>query len=227
VLIAKLCGVELGDPFGSGEDDFDDLAVPDRDGADRERLPVEEVTIPAGAVDERAAHGQVDEEVSMSPEKDAQNSAKGSTARKETSKGFTHEERAAMRERAQELKADARRGSRTSKKKADGEGDVLAKIDAMEEPDRATAKRLHAIIKASAPALSPRTWYGMPAYAKDGNVVCFFQSAQKFKTRYATIGFSDKANLDDGAMWPTAFALKELTPAEEAKVAALVERAVS
>ncbi len=141
------------------------------------------------------------------------------------SKGFTDEERAAMRERAQELKAGARRGPRTGK--ADGESDVLAKIAEMPEPDRAMAERLHAIIKASAPALSPRTWYGMPAYAKDGNVVCFFQSAQKFKTRYATFGFSDKANLDEGAMWPTAFALKELTAAEEAKIGALVRKAVS
>jgi uncharacterized protein YdhG (YjbR/CyaY superfamily) len=135
------------------------------------------------------------------------------------SKGFTDEERAAMRERARELKAGAG--------KADGESDVLAKIAEMPKPDRAMAERLHAIIKASAPALSPRTWYGMPAYAKDGKVVCFFQSAQKFKTRYATFGFSDKANLDEGAMWPTAFALKELTAAEEARIGALVKKAVS
>jgi uncharacterized protein YdhG (YjbR/CyaY superfamily) len=141
------------------------------------------------------------------------------------SKGFTDEERAAMRERAQEVKAAARRGPRADK--ADGESDALAKIAEMPEPDRAMAERLHAIIKASAPALSPRTWYGMPAYAKDGNVVCFFQSAQKFKTRYATFGFSDKANLDEGAMWPTAFALKELTAAEEARIGALVEKAAS
>jgi uncharacterized protein YdhG (YjbR/CyaY superfamily) len=141
------------------------------------------------------------------------------------SKGFTAEERAAMKERAQELKAAARRGSRTGK--ADGESDVLAKIAEMPERDRAMAERLHAIIKASAPALSPKTWYGMPAYAKDGVVVCFFQSAQKFKTRYATFGFSDKANLDDGAMWPTSFALKELTTAEEARIGALVKKAVS
>ena len=130
-----------------------------------------------------------------------------------------------MRDRAQELKAAARRGPRTDK--ADGEGDLLVKIAEMPEPDRAMAERLHAIIKASAPALSPRTWYGMPAYAKDGNVVCFFQSAQKFKSRYATFGFSDKANLDEGAMWPTAFALKELTTAEEARIGALVKKAVS
>jgi uncharacterized protein YdhG (YjbR/CyaY superfamily) len=141
------------------------------------------------------------------------------------SKGFTDEERAAMRERAQELKAASRRGPRADK--ADGESDVLAKIAEMPEPDRSMAERLHAIVKSSAPALSPRTWYGMPAYAKDGNVVCFFQSAQKFKTRYATFGFSDKANLDEGAMWPTTFALKELTVAEEARIAALVKKAVS
>jgi len=141
------------------------------------------------------------------------------------SKGFTDEERTAMRERAQELKAAARRGPRAGK--ADGESDVLAKIAEMPEPDRAMAERLHAIIKASAPALSPRTWYGMPAYAKDGNVVCFFQSAQKFKTRYATFGFSDKANLDEGDMWPTAFALKTLTAADEARIGALVKKAVS
>ena len=141
------------------------------------------------------------------------------------SEGFTGEERAAMRERAQELKAAARRGSRADK--ADGESDVLAKIAEMPKPDRTMAERLHAIIKASAPALTPRTWYGMPAYAKDGNVVCFFQSAQKFKTRYATFGFSDKANLDEGDMWPTAFALKELTAAEEARIGALVKKAVS
>ncbi len=141
------------------------------------------------------------------------------------SRGFTDEERTAMRERAQELKAAARRGPRAGK--ADGESDVLAKIAEMPEPDRAMAERLHAIIKASAPALSPKTWYGMPAYAKDGNVVCFFQSAQKFKTRYATFGFSDKANLDEGDMWPTAFALKTLTAADEARIGALVKKAVS
>jgi uncharacterized protein YdhG (YjbR/CyaY superfamily) len=133
-------------------------------------------------------------------------------------------ERAAMRELAQELKAAALRGPRAGL--ADGESDVLAKITEMRDPDRTMAKRLHAIIKASAPGLSPRLWYGMPAYAKDGKVVCFFQSAQKFKTRYATLGFSDKANLDKGALWPTAFALKELTATEEAKIAALVKKAV-
>jgi uncharacterized protein YdhG (YjbR/CyaY superfamily) len=152
-----------------------------------------------------------------------QKSAKSTTGKAST--GFTDEERAAMRERAQELKADVRRGPRA--RKADGESDVLAKIAEMPEPDRALAERLHAIITASAPALSPRTWYGMPAYAKDGHVVCFFQSAQKFKTRYATLGFSDKANLDEGAMWPTAFALKELTAADEARIGALVKKAVS
>jgi uncharacterized protein YdhG (YjbR/CyaY superfamily) len=140
------------------------------------------------------------------------------------SKGFTDEERAAMKERAQELKAAGRRGSRAGK--ADGESDVLAKIAEMPETDRAIAERLHTIVKATAPALSPRTWYGMPAYAKDGKVVCFFQSAHKFKTRYATFGFSDQANLDEGAMWPTAFALKELTAADEARIAALVKKAV-
>jgi uncharacterized protein YdhG (YjbR/CyaY superfamily) len=138
---------------------------------------------------------------------------------------FTDEERAAMRERARELQTDARRGPRAGK--GDGESDVLAKIAEMPESDRAMAERLHAIVKDSAPDLSPRTWYGMPAYAKDGKVVCFFQSAQKFKTRYATFGFSDKANLDQGAMWPTSFALMELTAAEEKKIRALVKKAVS
>jgi uncharacterized protein YdhG (YjbR/CyaY superfamily) len=163
----------------------------------------------------------------MNSKKDTQKSAKSTTAIGKASKGFTDEERAAMKERAQELKADARRGPRGKKDKADGEGDVLAKIAAMQEPDRAMAKRLHAIIKASAPALSPKTWYGMPAYAKDGKVVCFFQSAQKFNSRYATFGFNDAANLDDGAMWPVTFALKELTAADEARIAALVKQAVS
>ena len=130
-----------------------------------------------------------------------------------------------MKERAQELKAAARRGPRANK--ADGESAVLAKIAEMPEPDRAMAERLHAVITASAPALSPKLWYGMPAYAKDGKVVCFFQSAQKFKTRYATLGFSDEANLDEGAMWPTAFALTELTAADEARIGALVKKAVS
>ena len=159
----------------------------------------------------------------MSTKKDTQKSAKSTTAISKKSKGFTDEERAAMKERAKELKAEAR----ANKNKADGESDVLAKIAEMPEPDRAMAKRLHAIIKASAPALSPKTWYGMPAYAKDGKVVCFFQSAQKFNTRYATFGFNDTANLDEGAMWPTSFALKELTAAEEARIGALVKKAVS
>jgi uncharacterized protein YdhG (YjbR/CyaY superfamily) len=157
--------------------------------------------------------------------KDTQKSAKSTTATDKKFEGFTDEERAAMKERGQELKASARRGPRAAK--ADGESEVLAKIAEMPEPDRAMAERLHAIIKASAPALSPRTWYGMPAYAKDGNVVCFFQPAQKFKTRYATLGFSDKANLDEGAMWPVAFALTELTAAAEARIGALVKQAVS
>ena len=134
------------------------------------------------------------------------------------SEGFTAEERAAMRERAKELKAEAQR--------ADGERDVLAKIAEMQGPDRAMAERLHEIVKASAPELSPKTWYGMPAYANmDGKVVCYFQSAEKFNARYATFGFSDKANLDEGAMWPTSFALKELTAAAEARIGALVKRA--
>ena len=151
--------------------------------------------------------------------------ARSATAIDKTSEGFTDEERAAMKERAQELNAEARRGPRAVK--VDGESAVLAKIAEMQGSDRAMAKRLHAIIQASAPALSPKTWYGMPAYAKDGKVVCFFQSAQKFKSRYATLGFSDEANLDEGAMWPTSFALKELTAAEEATIAALVKKAVS
>jgi hypothetical protein len=157
--------------------------------------------------------------------KATQKPAKSTTAIGKPSKGFTDEERGAMKDRVQELKAAARRGPRAGK--ADGEGDVLAKIAEMPGPDRAMAKRLHAIIKASAPALSPRTWYGMPAYAKDGKVVCFFQSAKKFNTRYATLGFSDAANLDEGAMWPVAFALTELTAAEEARIGALVKKAVS
>ncbi len=157
--------------------------------------------------------------------KKATHKSKSTIAVNKKSKGFTDEERAAMKERAQELKAEARRGPRADK--ADGESAVLAKIAEMQGADRAMAKRLHAIIKASAPALSPKTWYGMPAYAKDGKVVCFFQSAQRFKSRYATFGFSDEANLDEGAMWPTSFALKELTAAEEAGIAALVKKAVS
>ena len=153
----------------------------------------------------------------MSPQKDTQKSAKSTTAINKKFQGFTDEERAAMKERAQELKAG----------KADGGSAVLAKIAEMPEPDRAMGKRLHAIIRASAPALSPRLWYGMPAYAKDGKVVCYFQNAQKFKTRYATFGFSDTANLDEGAMWSVAFALKELTATEAARISALVKKAVS
>ncbi len=163
----------------------------------------------------------------MAERKPAKKGAKKS-ARSTTGKafeGFTDEERAAMRERVGELKAATGRGPRAGK--ADGESAVLAKIAAMPAPDRAIGKRLHAIIKASAPVLSPKLWYGMPAYAKDGEVVCFFQSAQKFNTRYATFGFSDEANLDEGALWPTAFALKELTAAEEARIGALVKKAVS
>ena len=152
--------------------------------------------------------------------KKTQKAAKSTTVIAKAYKGFTDEERLAMRERVQELKAGPRAG------KADGESAVLAKIAAMPAPDRAMGERLHLLIKASAPALSPKTWYGMPAYAKDGQVVCFFQSAQKFNTRYATLGFSDKANLDEGLMWPTAFALKELTGAEEARIGALLKKAV-
>jgi hypothetical protein len=146
-----------------------------------------------------------------------------SQSEKKGTQGFTAEERAAMKERAKELKAAAR----ADKDKAEGESDVLAKIAEMPEPERAMAKRLHAIITASAPVLAPRLWYGMPAYAKDGKVVCFFQSAQKFNTRYATFGFNDTANLDEGALWPTAFALKELTATDEARIGALVKKAVS
>lgn len=159
----------------------------------------------------------------MSPRKDTPKSGKSATATGPRPKGFTDEERTAMKERAQELKAAAR----ADMDRAAGEHAVLAKIDAMQEPDRAMAKRLHSIIQASAPILSPKPWYGMPAYAKDGKVVCFFQSAEKFKTRYATLGFSDEANLDEGAMWPTAFALKELTADAEARIGALVKKAVN
>jgi hypothetical protein len=155
----------------------------------------------------------------MSLKKDTQKFAKSTTASGKTNSRFTDEERAAMKERAKELKAAA--------DEADGESAVLAKIAELLEPDRTMAKRLHAIIMASAPALSPRLWYGMPAYAKNGKVVCHFQSAQKFKTRYATLGFSDAANLDEGAMWPVAYALKELTATDEARIAALVKKAVS
>jgi uncharacterized protein YdhG (YjbR/CyaY superfamily) len=159
----------------------------------------------------------------MTPTADTKKSGKRAAAANKKSKGFTDEERAAMKERAKELKAE----ERWKKDKAAGEADVLAKIAEMPKKDRAMAKRLHAIVKASAPDLAPRTWYGMPAYAKDGKVLCFFQSAAKFKSRYATFGFSDTANLDEGAMWPTSFALKKLTAAEEKKIAALVKKAVS
>ena len=159
-------------------------------------------------------------------EKGAQQPAGGTATVNEKSEGFTDEERVAMRERARELKAEARRGPRAKRNEADGESDVLAKIAEMAESDRAMAERLHAIIKAAAPDLSPRTWYGMPAYARDGNVVCFFQDRNRFKTRYATLGFSDRAKLDDGSMWPNSCALTELTPADEARIAALVKRAV-
>ena len=160
----------------------------------------------------------------MSPKKAPRKSSRRSTPVNKESSGFTDEERAAMKERARELKAEGRRGRAS---KAAGESDVLAKIAEMQGPDRAMANRIHEIIKASAPVLSPRTWYGMPAYAKDGKVVCFFQSAQKFKSRYATFGFSDEANLDEGAMWPTSFALKKLTTTEETRIRALVKKAVN
>jgi uncharacterized protein YdhG (YjbR/CyaY superfamily) len=146
-------------------------------------------------------------------------------AEKKKPETFTDEEREAMRERAREQKAASRRGGRGGK--AAGESDVLAKIAEMPAADRKMAERLHALVKENAPDLAPKTWYGMPAYAKDGTVLCFFQSAAKFKARYATLGFSDKANLDEGAMWPSSFALKELTPAAEKQIAALVKRAVS
>lgn len=152
--------------------------------------------------------------------KSAQKSSRSSAA----TRMFTDEERAAMKEYVEETRANARRA--TGAEKGDGETDVLAKLAALPQPDRAIGERLHALLKINAPELSPRTWYGMPAYAKDDKVVCFFQSAQKFKTRYATLGFSDKAQLDDGCMWPTAFALKELTAAEEARIVALIRKAL-
>jgi uncharacterized protein YdhG (YjbR/CyaY superfamily) len=158
----------------------------------------------------------------MSPKKDTQKSAESTTTVNKKYEGFSDEERGAMKERVKEQKAAARAG----KDKADGESEVVAKIAEMQESDRAMAERLHAIIKASAPILSPKLWYGMPAYAKDGKIVCFFQSAQKFNTRYATFGFNETANLDDGEMWPVAFALKELTASEEARISALVKKAV-
>ena len=153
----------------------------------------------------------------MAAKKPTQGSAKGATQAGKKSKGFTDEERAAIREHLQELRGDT----------VDGESAVLAKIAEMAEPDRTMGRRFHAIVKASAPTLSPRLWYGMPAYSKDGKVICFFQPAQKFKTRYATFGFSDKAKLDEGAIWPTTFALKELTDAEEARISSLIKRAAS
>ena len=156
---------------------------------------------------------------------DTQKSAKRTTATDKTSEEWTDEERAAMKERSRELKTAGRRGSRAGK--ADGESAVLAKLADMPEADRAMGERLHAIIKASAPDLTPKTWYGMPAYAKDGKVVCYFTPASKFKERYATFGFNDVANLDEGTMWPTSFALTELTAADEARIAALVKKAVS
>jgi uncharacterized protein YdhG (YjbR/CyaY superfamily) len=159
----------------------------------------------------------------MSPKNDTQKPARSTTAANKQSKGLSEEERAAIKAHIQEIKAEAR----ADKDKAAGESAVLAAIAALKQPDRAMAKRLHALIKASAPALSPKTWYGMPAYTKDGKVVCFFQSAQKFNTRYATFGFSDAANLDEGDLWPVAFALKKLTGAEEAKISALVKQAAS
>jgi uncharacterized protein YdhG (YjbR/CyaY superfamily) len=163
----------------------------------------------------------------MAERKPEKKSAKRSTKRTggKASEGFTSEERAAMRERVQEQKKASRRGRRASK--ADGENDVLAKIAEMPQPDRRMAERVHALVKANAPDLSPRTWYGMPAYSKDGNVVCFFQSADKFKARYATLGFSDEASLDEGDMWPTAFALKKLTAAEETRIIGLLKKAVN
>jgi len=157
--------------------------------------------------------------------KDKRQSGKTSATTKKRYEGFTAEEKAAMQDRVQEMKVGGRRGSRADK--ADGEGDVLAKIAELPARDRDMAKRLHALIKASAPALTPKTWYGMPAYAKDGKIVCFFQSAQKFKTRYATLGFNDAARLDDGNMWPTAFALMKLAPADEARIGALIKKAAS
>ena len=160
--------------------------------------------------------------MSQSKKNSTQESAENTAATNTKSRGFTDEERAAMKERARELKAE----ERANKDRAEGESNVLARIAEMSEPDRSMATRLHEIITASAPVLSPKTWYGMPAYARDGKIVCFFQPAQKFNTRYATLGFNDVANLDEGTMWPTAYALMELTPAEEEKISALVKKAV-
>jgi uncharacterized protein YdhG (YjbR/CyaY superfamily) len=169
--------------------------------------------------------GEPAEEGTMSAQKATQKSAKSTTASDTTSERWTDEERAAMKDRAQEVRAAKRGGTRAGK--ADGERDVLAKIAEMPEPDRVMGERIHAVIKASAPELSPRLWYGMPAYTKNGKVVCFFQAAQKFKSRYATFGFNEDANLDEGTMWPTSFALTELTAADEARIGALVKRAVT
>jgi uncharacterized protein YdhG (YjbR/CyaY superfamily) len=168
-------------------------------------------------------YSQGKKEISMNSKKETPMPSKNSTAINTKSKGFTDEERAAMKERAKELKAEAR----LNKNRAEGEREVLAKFAEMPESERAMAERLHEIIKANAPVLSPKLWYGMPAYAKEGKIVCFFQSAEKFKTRYATLGFSDTANLDEGNMWATSFALKELTATEEAKITALVKKAVN
>ncbi len=159
----------------------------------------------------------------MSPKSDTQTPAESTTASGKKSAGFSAEERAAVKQRAKELKAE----ERASKDRAEGESALLAAIAEMVDPDRAMAERIHAIVMANAPALAPKTWYGMPAYGRDGKIVCFFQPAQKFKTRYATLGFNDSANLDEGAMWPVAYALKELTAADEARIAALVKKAVS
>jgi uncharacterized protein YdhG (YjbR/CyaY superfamily) len=160
----------------------------------------------------------------MSTKNETQKNAESTAANNQSSQGFTDAEKAAMKERAKELKAEAR----ASKNKEEGENAVLAAIAAMPEPDRSKAARLHEIIKANAPSLNPKTWYGMPAYAdKDGNVICFFQNASKFNARYATLGFNDKAKLDEGAMWPTSFALRELNATDEARIAALVKKAVS
>jgi uncharacterized protein YdhG (YjbR/CyaY superfamily) len=156
---------------------------------------------------------------------DAKKSAKSAASSDRAFEGFTAEERAAMKEHARDLKAAARRGAKPTD--AEVEAEVLAKIAEMQEKDRVMAEQLHAVIKASVPGIAPRLWYGMPAYAKDGKMVCFFQPAQKFKTRYATLGFSDRANLDEGAMWPTSYALTELTPGDEARIGALVKRAAS
>lgn len=159
-------------------------------------------------------------------QKPAKATAKSTTGTDKSFDGFTAEERDAMKERAKELKASARRGSR-AEKAAEEEAAVVAKIAEMEDSDRVMAERIHVVVKASAPDLAPKLWYGMPAYAKDGKVVCFFQSAQKFSARYATFGFSDKANLDDGAMWPTSYALRELSATDEARIGALVKQAAS